>query len=149
MKKLALILLLSLFGKIAGAKAGNDPLYLEISARLFNLDHQNHHYGIELIQDDKVRDTVSINGKGSFSFLVQKNKQYMIRITENNKIVSETIIYSRNPEKDQNEGNFTFHEAVMKEGMPQAMISFRSSLRNYTPRKESAHDHNKLLVMAD
>jgi hypothetical protein len=149
MKRIAFIILISLFGKITAARAGNNPLCLEISARLFNLDHQGHHYGIELIQDGRVKDTVSINDKGSFSFLVQKNKQYMIRITENDKLICETIIYSRNPEKDQNEGHFTFHESVMKDGMAQAMISFKSSLVNYGMREDPGSNFNKLLVMAD
>lgn len=149
MKRITFIILVLLAGKITVASAGNNPLCLEISARLFNLDHQGHHYGIELIQDGRVKDTVSINDKGSFSFLVQKNKQYMIRITENDKLICETIIYSRNPERDQNEGHFTFHEPVMRDGAAQAMISFKSSLKNYGTGESSEGNLNKLLVMAD
>jgi hypothetical protein len=129
--------------------ASKHPFYLEVNARLFNLDHNSHHYGIELIEDGRVRDTIRIQDKGSFSFLVQKNKQYMIRITENNRLISETIIYSRNPEKDQNEGHLSFHEAVVHDGVTQAVISFSSSLRNYGAREEPGPGLSRLLVMAD
>jgi hypothetical protein len=147
MKKTTFIFLLSLF--VSVMNASNNPFYLEINARLFNLDHNSHHYGIELIENGKIRDTVRMQDKGSFSFLVQKNKQYMIRITENNRLISETIIYSRNPEKDQNEGNLSFHEAIVQDGMTQAVISFSSALRNYGAREESGPGINRLLVMAD
>jgi hypothetical protein len=112
---------------------------LELNTRIFNLSGTSVVYKIELLCEGHVIETTPISSNGNYSFLMQENKKYALRITRNNTIIRQIFLRTGDAEKDQASGKFHFHVDLCNDlngdtdGFPEGILSVKSKVAVYAP----------------
>jgi len=125
------------------AKA-DSTIGFEISGKLFNLcNSSGNYYKIELLQSNFIIDSLIIDDKGAFMFLLKKNLHYVIKISKNGTVIRMINLISRKPKREFKLDRFHFHtdlnfnQSLKKSERnyaksPIAIVAFNGKLKTYS-----------------